>query len=72
MTDDQITRRIMDYWRERGYGVNAAVAQMSAPPTRAHQAPYHYDAIKSDLVNGLPLGYEPVNAVDLAMPLRRR
>jgi hypothetical protein len=53
--EERISNRIQKYWAERGYSINIAVRDI------AHQRNGHQDityrAARSNLMNGLPIGY---------------
>lgn len=66
MTDDDLAARIRDFWAERGRAVAVGVREVT-DKTRSGGT-FKYPALRSDLVDGLPLGY----AGEEARPLRVR
>lgn len=52
---DDYSDRIRAYWQERGYTVNAGLRRVSDRTATGKK--FGYSAVRSDLVNGLPVGY---------------
>jgi len=55
MIEETWVSLIREYWRQRGYDVDVGVRQIAEQ--RRDGKPFHYPAIRSDMVNGLPRGY---------------
>lgn len=53
--EERIANRIRQYWEERGYYVDIAVRDIAYRRDNNNNASYR--AARSDLMNGLPIGY---------------
>lgn len=54
--EERIADRIRHYWGERGYYIDVAIHEIPQPNRTGHP-PATYRAARSNLKNGLPLGY---------------
>lgn len=55
MQDEEVIKRVKEYWDNRGYKVHVSMTGygLSSPRGTVHQ----YIGVRSNLLNGLPRGY---------------